>query len=180
MVSMKLRRVAYHGGALIGPDICKIQLKPNYTKIANVFSLKSIKTSDLEAKVYSSLELRQKILTLFKKFSECYVLMTADRPLCKHEVEILAIRCVSLGNWFPINFPDENLKRKFHRIVFHIPEKARKRFTCGMETEQLTESIYPFFNRIARIYLTVRNPQQWLALEIRTQWHSSSDKVSNI
>ena len=65
MDSMKLRRVAYHGGALIGPDIYKIQLKPNFTKIANVFSLKSIKTSDFETKAYSSLELRRKILILF-------------------------------------------------------------------------------------------------------------------
>ena len=42
----------------------------------------------------------------------------------------------SFGRWFPQTFNNENLKFKFHILVYHAPEKAFWSMSCDLESEQ--------------------------------------------
>ena len=101
-------------------------------------------------------------------------LMAPSRPLCQHEVTILKIRCISMGNWFPVNFPNERLKRKFHVVAYHVHEKAYRARSVGMEAEHISESIHPIVNGLKRRYATVQNLKIQLPLICKGQWLSSN------
>ena len=128
-------------------------------------------------KLFSNHSLRQKVLTLLSKFAQVYELMMVSRVLCKHEVEFLKIRCYSLSCWFPVSFPEENIKRKFHLLAYHVPEKATRFFTVGMFPENISESIHPVVNRLKRRYASVTNHEQLLSLICKDQWLASNPKV---
>ena len=90
---------------------------------------------------------------------------------------MLKIRCYSLGCWFPTSFPDETIKRKFHLLSYHVPEKASNSFTVGMFAENISESIHPIVNRLKRRYASVTNHAQQLSLICKDQWLASNPKV---
>ncbi|XP_072039374.1 uncharacterized protein [Amphiura filiformis] len=91
--SMKLKRAAYHSGALIGPDVKKLIENTNILKFSKVFEpielkvhkhlySKSIRAEE-EFEVlhrFGSEQLQVKLVALLKKFSQCYKLYTANRP----------------------------------------------------------------------------------------------------
>ena len=164
--SMNLKRPIYHKGALNGNDVAKLCEHENISKIANIFApieteINLATTSSSQDSqtmgIFGSDNVIQKVKTLLTMFSECYKLYVANRPLCRHEMETLAYKCCSFGTWFPTSFSDENLIRKFHVLTHHIPEKARRMWTVGMEAEQVIERIHSFVNKWNRIYATVQN-----------------------
>ena len=86
-------------------------------------------------KLFSSHHLKVNTRTLLEKFRQCYDLYSVARPLCKHEVDLLALRCPSFGSWPPTNFADESITPKMHVLTYYIPEKAKIMRTVGLETE---------------------------------------------
>ena len=123
---LRLKRAAYHSGAFVGSDINKVFKLKNIPKFGHIF-----KPLTILGVSFSSCTLRVKITCLLNKFRLCYNLYTANRPLCKHEVELLVLRCCSFGSWFPVNFPNESLKRKFHLLTVEVPRQARRLCSVG-------------------------------------------------
>ena len=158
--SLKLKRCVYRSGALIGPDVKKLVQKFNIPKFGKVFQPTEIKRKSGGRKTFSSRAIQQKVVTLLDTFKSCYDLYTANRVLCKHEVEMLALRCSSFGCWFPVNFPEQNLRRKFHLLTVGIPKQARRIRTVGMITEQTIETIHPYINELDRRFAKVTNKTQ--------------------
>ena len=99
---MDLQRKVYHSGTIVGDDVHRLTEKKNICKISQVFAPKKIKLSSGETKLCSSHEKKVKIETLLNKFAQCFELYSVSRPLWKHEVSLLAIRCASIGSWFPV------------------------------------------------------------------------------
>lgn len=180
MEGLSLKRRVYHSGALVGNDIDKLfgaKSKNNIIKLSKVYQETNIKLHNGEEKSFGSAKLVQIMRTLMEKFSSIYQLMSPSRPLCKHEVNILKVRCYSFGNWFPANFPNTNLKRKFHILTYHVPEKAELRATVGMEAEHISESIHPIVNALKRRYATVQSLKDQLPLICKDQWLMTNPKV---
>ena len=180
MNNLKLKRQIYHSGAMVGNDIDKIYSKENQeniNKFSNMFTPILVKLLDGSKKYFSSFKLREKMGTLLRKYSQIYEFMSPGKPLCKHEVLLLSVRCVSMGHWFPINFPDQNLKRKFHLLTYHAPEKASKCFTVGMHAEHISESIHPVVNKLKTRYSSVTDIKMKLSLICKNQWISSDPNV---
>ena len=146
-------------------------------KVSNIFKPIAVKLFNGNHKLFSNHSLRQKVLTFLSKFVQVYELMMVSRVLCKREVEFLKIRCYSLGCWFPVSFPEENIKWKFHLLAYHVPEKATRFFTVGMFAENISESIHPAVNRLKRRYASVTNREQQLSLICKDQWPASDTKV---
>lgn len=179
MDEMNLKRQVYHKGALVGNDVDKIMQTGNIKKIVQVFKPVKIQLQDGGWQMFSSSKIMNKVSTLLTKLSLCYQLYSRSVPLCRHEVCFLAIRCASFGCWFPVNFPDCSLLRKFHVLTHHVPEKARKRGTVGMEAEHCSESIHPVVNKLDRMYATTQNVCNRLALVSKSQWLQSNSTLRN-
>ena len=82
-------------------------------------------------------------------------------------------------NWLPINFKEENLSRKFHMLTHEVPRKALMSATVGLEAEHCSESIHPFCNKWGRLYKTVQNDKQKLALIAKAQWLANNPGLAN-
>ena len=123
-----------------------------------------MKLSSGDVKIFSNPLLRQKVFTLLFKFSQVYEFKMVSRVLCIHKVELLKIRCYSLGCWYPVNYPENNIKRKFHLLFCHVPETASRFCTVGMFAENISESIHPVVNRLKRRYASVTNHEQQISL----------------
>ena len=148
---MNLKRRVYHSGSLVGNDVNKLTKPQNIRNISNIFKPKRIDMKKGK-KLFSSHRLKVKIITLLGKFRQCYDLYPVARPLCKHEVGLLALRCSSFESWLPTNFPDESITPKMHVLTYHIPEKAKIMTTVGLEAEDASEPIHPVMNKLQRIY----------------------------
>jgi len=157
--NMHLQRVAYHSGSIVGPDVYKITRTKNIKNISKIFKPLQLINKDNIETTYGSHNIVNKMSTLMYKFRACYSLYTANRELCRHEVEILALRCSSFGCWLPTNFPEESLKRKFHVLAVEVPRQARRLQTIGMLTEQTIESLHPYINRLERMFCTTQRKQ---------------------
>ena len=174
MDEMNLKRQIYHSGALVGGDINTLfSNKSNVNSISSVFAPATISLAKGIKKLYSSPHVVQKVNVMLHKFAAIYSLMSPSRALCQHEVLFLKIRCVSFGNWFPTNFPNENLKRKFHVVTYHVHEKASRPRSVGMEAEHTSESIHPVINALKRCFATIQSLQIQLPLIYKGQWLSS-------
>ena len=156
MDELKLKRVVYHSGALIGPDVHKTVQPDSITKFGNIFRPTEITTKNGK-ETFGSDHLVKKVEDLLSKFAACYRLYTKNSPLCKHEVEKLCLDCAEFGSWFPTNFPDASIKPKFHMLVVEIPRQVRRLQTVGMMTEQVSESIHPYVNKLERMFASTRD-----------------------
>ena len=154
--NINLHRQAYHSHALVGNDVHKFTKTKNIKQLADVFKPTVIRQADNKSSMFSSERLRNKIKTLLWKFIDYYKMYSIKRPLCKHEVALLTVRCASLGSWMPGSFPDESIIRKFHVLTYHIPQKARKRKSVGIEAEHYSEAIHPVINELDRKYHCVQ------------------------
>ena len=159
---MNLKRQVYHKGALVGNDVDKLFQSENIKFIVRVFRPIKVQLQNGNCAMFGDVQLMGKISTLLLKLSGCYKLYSRSSPLCKHEVNFLSIRCSSLGAWFPVNFPTTNLLRKFHVLTHHVPEKAIRQQSTGMEAEHCSESIHPIVNKLDRTYATIQNSCQRL------------------
>ena len=97
--------------------------------------------------------------TLFHKLQQCDALYSVARPLCRHEMRALELRCASFGNWFPHTFPDTSLPPKFHLLTREIPLFAERWETVGLGSEQAVESSNRVVNRLDRTYGTLSEAQ---------------------
>ena len=129
--SLGLERAKYHHRTLVGNDVHKL-LQPNAMKLISKWLKPHTFTTTKGSCIIGSHKLVQQIHTLMTKLAQCYWLYSADRLLCKHEVDNLEKRCISYGKWLPYNFPEEGLKRKLHELVCHIPKKARPSGSVGI------------------------------------------------
>ena len=175
--NMNLKRRAYHKGALVGADVDKILQKQNYTRIAAVFKPRAIETVSRQPRTFGSDNLQRKVFTLLHKLSQCYELYAPSRALCAHEIELLALRCYSFGNWMPVNFPEASLKRKLHVLTHHVPQKARDNGSVGMEAEHVAESIHPVCNRFERAAATIQNMEEKLLYIAKATWIPSDTEL---
>ena len=131
-----ISRQLYFHGSVVGNDVRKLFRKEAMKKLSRVFNPVIIVNQFGMETAISSTKQKNKIYMLFNKLKLCYDFVTPANTLCEHEKDQLKIRCHSLGNWFPVNFPNDNLKFKFHILVYHAPEKAQSANTCGLESEQ--------------------------------------------
>ena len=170
---LKLQRAAYHSGSLVGPDVHKLTKKDNIKLLTSVFKPLELKVNNdddtTETTIFSSHQLAQKLKTLLSKFADCYTLYTENRILCRHEVEMLVVRCCSLGCWFPANFPEQSLRRKFHLLSVEIPKQVRRQLSIGIVTEQTIESIHPYINKLDRMFASVIDKGRKATLVMRQQ-----------
>lgn len=104
---LHIAKQAYHGGSLIGPDVHR--MLNNHKMFADIFLPIDVDT-DTGFQIFGSQDLSIKIETMFQKFKSCYDLYNMNRMLCKHEVELLVLKCSEYGYWFPVNFPNSNLQ----------------------------------------------------------------------
>lgn len=176
---MSLKRQVYHKGALVGNDVNKLLQKENIRQLVRVFKLTSIEMMDGSTKCYSDTATMNRIATLLYKLRNCYQLYSISRPLCRHEVSFLNVRCASLGCWFPTTFTSSSLIRKFHVLTHHVPEKAKRKQTVGMEAEHCSESIHPVVNKLNRTFATTQNTCDRLKLVARSQWLQSNATLKN-
>ena len=161
---INLQRHAYHSHSLVGNDVHKLTKTKNVKQLADVFKPAVIRQANNKSSMFSSERVRNKIQTLLWKFTDCYKLYSIKRPLCKHEVALLAVRCASLGPWMPVSFPIESIIRKFHVLTYCIPQKARKRNSAGIE------AIHPVINELDRKYHCVQNKGKKLEFIAEAQW----------
>ena len=174
---LKLQRQVYHSGALIGNDINKIMKLNVIKKLGKCFNPIIISSVNGGLAKFSSHQFKQKLMVLHRKIKSIFDIMNLPRALCKHEVAKLTVRCYSLGNWLPVNINDIHLIRKFHVLVYHVPQKAAIRGSVGMEAEQCIESIHPVINKLKRTYATVQNKEDQLGLILKQQWLKTDQDI---
>ena len=116
----------------------------------------------------------QRAITLFSKLAQVFSLATANHALCKHEVMFLKVRCYSLGCFWPVNYPNANVKPKLHLLAHHFPQKAERQGSVGTGTEQLIEGMHPVMNQRECQYASIRDPKQQMALMAKSQWVASA------
>ena len=156
MNALKLKRVVYHSGALIGPDVYKTLQPLSIQLFADIFQPIELNTKSGKQR-FGSASMVLKVRGLLTKFAACYKLYTKNAPLCKHEVEQLCLNIMEFGTWFPLNFPDVSLTPKFHMMTFEMPRQVRRLQTIGMLTEQVSESIHPYINKLERMFASTRD-----------------------
>ena len=168
-----LKRQVYHQGALVGNDVRKLMEKASRKQLSNCFKPKIV--TNLAGKTYqfSSHALRQRLYHFHQKLSAALELTMLERPLCTHEITILAWRTYSLGNFVPVNFEEFKISRKFHVLVHHAAEKAFRRGTVGMESEQCIEAMHVLVNKSQRMYSTLQDKKKRLELSLKSQWMKS-------
>ena len=160
MRSLSIRRQSYHGGSFVGNDCIKI-LKNGYG-FASIVQPTLFDARRASATSTALIPLdhsaASRFGTLFSKLRLCVDLYSKPRYLCSHEIRALQLRCASIGNWFPRNFPTESLPPKFHLLTQHIPQFADRWHTVGLASEQPIESTHRIMNRLDRTYATVSDP----------------------
>ena len=177
--SFDLKRQVYHKGALLGKDVNLLLRQENYKKACGVLKERHVQAGGVTLPVGSA-DLEAKFLKYFLLLSKCHSLYSPSRPLCKHEVVDLTRSCESFGKWFPPAFPEEPMKRKFHVLVHHVPEKARATRTVGLEGEHTSESIHPVINKLERYGATMQNMEQKLKYIAQAAWLHSDTSLPDI
>ena len=64
-------------------------------------------------------------------------------------------------------------------LIHEVPRKELMSATVGLEAEHCSESIHPFCNKWDRLYKTVQNDKQNLALIAKAQWLASNPGLAN-
>ena len=174
---LKLKRQVYHHGALVGNDVKKLMEKSSIKVLSNCFKPILVTSPSGETYQFSTHALRQRLRHFHQKLSAALEYTMLERPLCKHEVTFLTWRVFSLGNYVPTNFEDFNISRKFHILTHHAPEKAIRRGTIGMESEQCIEAMHVLVNKSQRMYATMQDRNERLKLSIKSQWMKSDPSI---
>ena len=88
----------------------------------------------------------------------------AHRFLNEDEISTVESLCYKFGQKFPIFFPQRNITRKIHELVFNVPRFIRLYKTIGMLSEQQGESKHASINAELRSLACVRNHAERLRL----------------
>lgn len=107
----------------------------------------------------------KKIFTIFRDIQR---LMSANRFLTSDEIETFNNLCIAYGKRFPILFPNRNLTRKMHKLIFTVPRFVRKFKTLGKLSEEEGESLHAAVNQELRQLACVRDQSEKIRLVFRT------------
>ena len=151
---IKVVRQAYHGNVFVG-NHCKLVLK-NYESLCSVIADKP--------------GAYQKVVDIFRIFSNiCPFLFLKSRFLTEDEVMKVSELCREFGNVYPVLFPDNNITRKIHELIFNVPTFISRFRTVGRLSEEEGESLHASVNCELQQLFTVRDPTQKLALLLKRQ-----------
>jgi hypothetical protein len=171
MVSLGIERQQFHGGAFLG-NAC-------HTLLSNAASFGALlrpvtftlprraATDPATTFVCGDHDVAQRFVVLFSKLFQCHALYGVARPLCRHEVRALDLRCASFGNWYPHRCSDLTLPPKFHLLTQEIARFAARWQTVGLASEQAVESSNRVVNRLDRSYTTIREKDKRLSALIK-------------
>jgi hypothetical protein len=154
----------YHGGTVVGAHAHRIlRCGP---------ALASVLHPDDDAV--------QRFQTLFRKLLDALSIASLPRPLCRHELSCLAMRCASLGNYYPSRFPAAPLPPKLHVLCVDVPRFAVAHSTVGSACEQSVESSNRIFNRLDVSYRTLKHSLARLRATVEQYVVESSPKVKTV
>ena len=106
----------------------------------------------------------------FMKYAQCNELHRAARTLCAHEVAQFQARAISIGHFFPSQFPQWSLatrKPKFHALTYVLPAMAVRRRTVGLSTEQVIEVLHAHWNRRKHLYWSIKKKDDRLGAQMK-------------
>ena len=155
---MGVIRQSYHGNVFVG-NHCK--------KILQNFHLLTEVVRDQE-------EMFNNFNEIFTIFRDIQRLMSANRFLTFDEIEKLNDLCINFGNRFPVLFPNRNLTRKMHELIFTVPRFVRKFKTLGKLSEEEGESLHAAVNQELRQLACVRDQSEKIRLVLERQELRSS------
>ena len=160
--SIKVVRQAYHGNVMVG-NHCIIVLK-RFEVLTSIIS-------------GSNQNLYNKFNEIFKIFSDMTIVMSR-RFLEDHEVSALEKLCLNFGQMFPLYYPQRNITRKIHELIFNVPNFVQRHKTIGMLSEQEGESKHASINAEIRPLANVRNASERIRLVLeREELRSMIDKT---
>ena len=88
--------------------------------------------------------------------------------MTKTEINTVKSLCAGFGN-FTKYFPNENISRKIHELIFDVPRFLVKHKTFGYLSEEEGESVYHSINKQLRQYQSVRDEGEKLRLVITNE-----------
>ena len=146
---MKVVRQIYHGKFFIG-NHCKLILK-NYEKLCDVVS--------------DQQELDEHISECFHIYSEFNKLISAKRFLTETEINTVNSLCMGLGS-FTKYFPNEDISRKMHELIFDVPRFLTKHKTLGHLSKEEGQTKDQSINKQLGQYQSVQDKGEklWLAI----------------
>ena len=101
----------------------------------------------------------------------------ARKFLTNNEVIAVVELCHQFGRIFPVNFPNRNITRKIHELVFNVPHFIKNFKTIGMLSEQEGESKHVSVNAELRSLSSVRSHSERIRLVLeKEELRSSMDK----
>ena len=107
---IKVTQQAYHGNIFVG-NHCKLVLR-NYETICNVVADQPV--------------CNERFMTIFSLFNEIQrLLFVKSRLLTEEEINKLSQDCHKFGEIFTTLFPETNVMRKIHELVFSVPRFVR-------------------------------------------------------
>ena len=180
LVEFRAQKQVFHGGHFNGPDLEKMMTPYVIERLVAILSPQRFTAADvgkdclfglkLPPMTVGSFELAEKFRTMFNKLRQLRVLYRPTRGLCKHEVAQLQARAISIGHWFPINFPNSSITPKMHWLIYHIPDIAYRHGSSGQTGEQAIESLHANMNVHGRFYVCIQNELMKLASQMKNQW----------
>ena len=147
--SIKVVRQAYHGNVMVG-NHCVIVLK-RFAVLTSIIS-------------GSNQNLYNKFNEIFKIFSDVMTIVMSRRFLEDHELSALDELCLNFGQMFSLYFPQRNITRKIHELIFNVPNFVQRHKTIGMLSEQEGESKHASINAEIRPLANVRNASEGIRL----------------
>eukprot|EP00112_Aurelia_sp_Birch-Aquarium-sp1_P014119 Seg3023.1 transcript_id=Seg3023.1/GoldUCD/mRNA.D3Y31 product="hypothetical protein" protein_id=Seg3023.1/GoldUCD/D3Y31 len=104
--------------------------------------------------------------------------MSANRFLLEDEIQELQTLCCRFGDLFPVFFPERNLTRKMHELVFTVPKFVKEHKTLGKLSEEEGESLHAAVNQELRQLACVRDQAEKIRLVLeRQELRSSVNKL---
>ena len=149
--SIKVVRQAYHGNVMVG-NHCVIVLN-RYHVLTDIIA-------DNE-------EMCSKFNVVFSIYSNAMKLIMARRFPNDEEIDDLCQQCKLFGEVFPTHFPQRNITRKIHELVFNLPRFVRVHKTIGLLSEQEGESKHAAVNAELRSLASMRNHADRLHLVLK-------------
>ena len=96
-------------------------------------------------------------------------LISTRRFLTDDEINFVVILCNKFGASFPMYFPEHNITRKIHELLFTVPRFLRKFITVGLLGEQTSESKHASVNAELRSFASVRNHSEKMQLVLQRE-----------
>ena len=103
-------------------------------------------------------------------------LISSNRFLDEAEINRIDVLCSDFGAKFPVYFPNRNITRKFHELVFTVPNFLKQFHTLVLLSEQEGESKHAAINAERRSLSSVRIHSEKLKLVLEKEELRSMNK----